>query len=227
MRNVTVRHPTYRELHLDRDDEVKKASDTVNRDKSLLLDENDVQTKTKNSISKVAPFVEDLSQNPIKMKSKVKDEQWMEDPVHNEFDGLMYHYDKDKETVELFDELDQLLEHVAFLNDELTETIVGVDALIVDFDAIVVPVDAPVISLKEVLEMVEHVVDEDIERTRKRKKENKDGSASGNAPFRRPNKRRRLNPTEKVEKAMEEKVVEDFSFRISCLRHLSVIMVPL
>ncbi|GKD57640.1 hypothetical protein Tco_1291027 [Tanacetum coccineum] len=154
----------------------------------------------------------------------------MEDLVHYEFDGLMYHCDddrrkkdpidwqhdpyhgddKDKETTELFDELDQLLEHVAFLNDELKKTMVGVDALIVDCDAIVVLVDALVISLKEVLERVEHVVDEDIERTRKRKRENDDESASGNAPFRRPNKRRRLNPTERVEKAMEEKAVEDF-----------------
>ena len=73
---------------------------------------------------------------------------------------------------------------MAFLNDELRET--------------VVVVDASVIVVEEVLERVEHVVDEEIGRPRKRKRESGDENASCNVPFRRPNKRRRLNLAEKA-----------------------------
>nr|GEU71228.1 hypothetical protein [Tanacetum cinerariifolium] len=45
-------------------------------------------------------------------------------------------------------------------------------------------VDAPVVVVKEQLEKIEHVVDEEIERPRKKKRENEDKSASANIlPF--------------------------------------------
>ncbi|GKG00520.1 hypothetical protein Tco_0302210, partial [Tanacetum coccineum] len=72
-----------------------------------------------------------------------------QDPYHED--------DEAKETVDLFSKLDQLLQHVAFLNDELRETMVGVDALVV-------------IAIEEVLKRVEHVADEEFERLRKRKR---------------------------------------------------------
>ncbi|GKD42688.1 hypothetical protein Tco_1267333 [Tanacetum coccineum] len=87
---------------------------------------------------------------------------WQQDP----YDGD----DEAKENAELFAELDDLLECLPFLNDELKENMVGVDALVV--------------SVEEQLERIEHVVDKDIERPRKRKRENEDESASTNVlPF--------------------------------------------
>ncbi|GJY58871.1 hypothetical protein Tco_0458763 [Tanacetum coccineum] len=138
----------------------------------------------------------DLSQYPIDMTKEVKAEQEMQEPVYYNFHPLMYDsdydcsisgleedletwnddddllqqvypydwqqdpYDRDDETeenVELFAELDNLLEHLPFLNDELKENVVGVDA--------------PVIVVEEQLERIEHVVDEEIKRPRKRKRE--------------------------------------------------------
>ncbi|GKE06985.1 hypothetical protein Tco_1399003, partial [Tanacetum coccineum] len=63
---------------------------------------------------------------------------WQQDP-----------YDGDNEAEEntkLFAELDDLLERFPFLNDELKENVVGVDA--------------PVVVVEEQLERIEHVVDE-------------------------------------------------------------------
>ncbi|GJW36057.1 hypothetical protein Tco_0058977 [Tanacetum coccineum] len=83
---------------------------------------------------------------------------WQQDP----YDGD----DEAKENAELFAELDDLLECLPFLNDELKENMVGVDA--------------PVVAVEEQLERIEHVVDKEIERPRKRKRENEDESASAN-----------------------------------------------
>nr|GFA48445.1 hypothetical protein [Tanacetum cinerariifolium] len=104
--------------------------------------------------------------------------------------------DDEQETEELFVELDQLLKHVAFLNVELREHMVGVNASFVFVDALVVHVDAIVIAFDELLERVK-----EIKRLRNRKRENKDESASGNVPFGRPNIRKWLNL---AEKAMED-----------------------
>nr|GEY24973.1 hypothetical protein [Tanacetum cinerariifolium] len=48
---------------------------------------------------------------------------WQQDPNHGD--------DEAKENAELFTELDDLLERLPFLNDELKENVVGVDALVV------------------------------------------------------------------------------------------------
>ncbi|GKC59991.1 hypothetical protein Tco_1087589 [Tanacetum coccineum] len=45
---------------------------------------------------------------------------WKQDPYHGD--------DEAKENTELFADLDDLLEHLPFLNDELKENVVGVDA---------------------------------------------------------------------------------------------------
>ncbi|GKE23839.1 hypothetical protein Tco_1435351 [Tanacetum coccineum] len=96
---------------------------------------------------------------------------WQQDP----YDGD----DEAKENAKLFAELDDLLECLPFLNNELKENMVGVDALVV--------------AVEEQLERIEHVVDKEIERPRKRKIENKDESASAN-----------VHPFEKIKQ--EEKV---------------------
>ncbi|GKD01697.1 hypothetical protein Tco_1171971, partial [Tanacetum coccineum] len=91
-----------------------------------------------------------------------------------------YHgHNEEEETALLFAELDQLIEHVAFLNVELRESVVGVDSPVIVFDALVVPIDAPVIALKE-----------EIQRPRKRKRDMEDESASAIVTFGRPNKSR-------------------------------------
>ncbi|GJU16602.1 hypothetical protein Tco_1144568 [Tanacetum coccineum] len=87
---------------------------------------------------------------------------WQQDPYHED--------DEAEENTELFTELDDLLEHFPFQNDELNENVVGVDA--------------PVVAVEEQLERIEHEVDEEIERPRKRKRENEGESASANVlPF--------------------------------------------
>ncbi|GKD58373.1 hypothetical protein Tco_1295882 [Tanacetum coccineum] len=72
-----------------------------------------------------------------------------------------------------------------------------VDPPVVVVDAPVVHVDALVIALKE-----------EIQRPKKRKREMEDESVSGIVAFRRPNKRRRLNPAEKTEKGVKDKAME-------------------
>ncbi|GJY32175.1 hypothetical protein Tco_0415670 [Tanacetum coccineum] len=152
----------------------------------------------------------DLSQDPIDMTKEVKAEQEMQEPVYYNFHPLMYDSDYDcsisglegdletwndddddllqqvnpydwqqdpydgddeaKENAKLFAELDDLLERLPFLNDELKENMVGVDA--------------PVVAVEEQLERIQHVVDEEIKRPRKRKRENEDESAFSNVlPF--------------------------------------------
>ncbi|GJS42302.1 hypothetical protein Tco_0567345 [Tanacetum coccineum] len=197
------------------DDEVNEASETGNRGQSLLLDENDVQTRNMDSTSKLDhppwsseslsdsdisehppwssesmnekrnkrwseefqfriqlfendfAFGLDLSQDPIDMTKEVKAEQDMQEPVYYDFYPLKYDSDHDcsisglegdletwnddddllqqedpydwqqdpyhgddeaKENAELFADLDDLLERLPFLNDELKENMVGVDA---------------------------------------------------------------------------------------------------
>ncbi|GJX21686.1 hypothetical protein Tco_0226131 [Tanacetum coccineum] len=97
---------------------------------------------------------------------------WQQDPYHGD--------DEAEENAELFAELDDLLERLPFLIDELKENVVGVDALVV--------------VVEEQLERIKHVVDEEIKRPGKRKRENKDESASANVlPF------RKIKQEEKVE----------------------------
>nr|GEU97051.1 putative reverse transcriptase domain-containing protein [Tanacetum cinerariifolium] len=83
---------------------------------------------------------------------------WQQDPYHKD--------DEAEETTKLFAELDDLLKRLPFLNDELKENVVGVDA--------------PVVAIEEQLERIEHVVDEEIERPRKWKRKNENENASAN-----------------------------------------------
>ncbi|GKC94243.1 hypothetical protein Tco_1159685 [Tanacetum coccineum] len=148
----------------------------------------------------------DLSQDP---KEKVEEGmQWdlhtlnddddddllqLDDPIVWQQDN--YHGDNEEEDIALlFAELDQLLEYVAFLNVKIRESVVGIDPPIVVVNALVVLVDARVIALEE-----------EIQRPRKRKREMENESASAIVTFGKPNKRRRLNPTNKTEKGMEDK----------------------
>ncbi|GKA83515.1 no apical meristem protein [Tanacetum coccineum] len=116
-----------------------------------------------------------------------------------------YHkHNEEEETALLFFELDQLLEHVSFLNAKLRESVVGVnpplvvvDAQVVPVDASVVPIDGPVIALVE-----------EIQRPRKRKRDMEDESAYVIVTFGRSNKRRRLNLANNTEKGMEDKSME-------------------
>ncbi|GKC50353.1 hypothetical protein Tco_1073098 [Tanacetum coccineum] len=131
-------------------------------------------------------FVLDLSLDPIDMTNEVKYEHEMEDPLEDPYEWKQdpYHGDDEaEENAESFAKLDYILERLPFLNDELQETVVGVDASVVADDALVELVDAPVIALEEQLEMIENVFNEEIERPRKRKRENEGESASGNVPF--------------------------------------------
>ncbi|GJR73473.1 hypothetical protein Tco_0085838 [Tanacetum coccineum] len=118
-------------------DEVNKANETGNRGQSLLLDENDVQTGNIDSTSKVdhppwsfgslSDSDINLSLDPIDMTKEVKAEQEMQEPQQDPYDGDA----EAKENVELFAGLDDLLERFPFLNDELKENVVGVDAPVV------------------------------------------------------------------------------------------------
>ncbi|GKD57594.1 hypothetical protein Tco_1290981 [Tanacetum coccineum] len=95
-----------------------------------------------------------------------------------------YHkHNDEEESALLFFELNQLLEHVSFLNAKLRESVVGVnpplvavDAQVVPVDGPVVPVDGPVIALKG-----------EIQRPRKRKRDMEDESASAIVTFGRSN----------------------------------------
>nr|GEU93740.1 hypothetical protein [Tanacetum cinerariifolium] len=61
-----------------------------------------------------------------------------------------YHGDNEEEEIaHLFVELDQILEHVAFLDVELRESMVDVDPPVIVVNVPVVPIDALVIDLKE------------------------------------------------------------------------------
>ncbi|GJZ05281.1 hypothetical protein Tco_0538556 [Tanacetum coccineum] len=118
---------------------------------------------------------------------------WQQDPYHGD--------DEAEENAELFAELDDLLERLPFMNDELKENVVGVNA--------------PVVAVEEKLERIELVVDEEIERPRKRKRENEDESASANVlPF------GKIKQEEKVESSLEGREGnERLWFGISCLRY--------
>nr|GEY60960.1 hypothetical protein [Tanacetum cinerariifolium] len=104
----------------------------------------------------VLTFGLDFSHGTLEMKTKVKPEQEMEAPMHNDLHPLMYeddllkkedpvNYQQDpyhgedeaEENVELFDEQDHLLEHVPFLKE--TVIIVYGDAPLLAVNALVVP----------------------------------------------------------------------------------------
>ncbi|GKE70890.1 hypothetical protein Tco_1528962, partial [Tanacetum coccineum] len=155
-----------------------------------IVEDSDVENKNEASTSKIDhEFDLDLSQDP-----KEKVEEGMQGDLHtlndNDDDLLQlddpivwqqdnYHGDNEEEDIALlFAELDQLLEYVAFLNVKIRESVV-------------------VIALEE-----------EIQRPRKRKREMENESASAIVTFGKPNKRRRLNPTNKTEKGMEDKVTE-------------------
>ncbi|GKF37307.1 hypothetical protein Tco_0114065, partial [Tanacetum coccineum] len=92
--------PSYKEIE---DDEVNEASETGYRCQSLLLNENDVQTRNINSTSKVdhPPWSSEslsdsdsnLSQDLIDMTKEVKAKQEMQEPVYYNFHPLMYDSD--------------------------------------------------------------------------------------------------------------------------------------
>ncbi|GKE27347.1 hypothetical protein Tco_1442731 [Tanacetum coccineum] len=131
-----------------------------------------VSGKGKGKVVVIEEIVEDDEVNEAsETGNRVYPYDWQQDPYDRD--------DEAKENSKLVVELDNLLEHLPFLNDELKENVVGVDA--------------PVVVIEEQLERIEHVVDEDIERPRKRKIENKDESASAN-----------VHPFEKIKQ--EEKV---------------------
>ncbi|GJX53456.1 hypothetical protein Tco_0281825 [Tanacetum coccineum] len=198
--------------------EVNEASETRYKGQSLLLNENDVQTGNMDSTSKVdhppwssgclsdskisehPPWsFESMNEKRNKRQSEefcisglvgdletwnddddllqqVDPYDWQQDPYHRD--------DEAEENTELFVELDDLLERLPFLNDKLKENVVGVDA--------------PVVAVEEQLERIEHVVNEEIERPKKRKRENKDESASANVlPF------GKIKQEEKVESSLE------------------------
>nr|GEU30840.1 hypothetical protein [Tanacetum cinerariifolium] len=151
------------------DDEVNEANETGYRGQPLLLNENDVQNRNMDSTSKVdhQPWSSrslsdsDISDHPPS-SSKSMNEKGIkgekQDPYHEDDEG--------EENAELFAELDDLLKRLPFLNDELIENVVGVDA--------------SVVVVEEQVERIEHVVDEEIKYPRKRKRENKDKSVSAN-----------------------------------------------
>nr|GFA97073.1 hypothetical protein [Tanacetum cinerariifolium] len=143
-----------------------------------IMGDDNAKNKTKTSTSKVIP----LGKGSNESISGFSDSDSTDYPPWSSEKNPFHGGDDEQETEELFVELDQLLKHVAFLNVELKEHMVGVNASFVFVDALVVHVDAIVIAFEELLERVK-----EIERLRNRKRENKDESASGNVPFGRPN----------------------------------------
>ncbi|GKA37347.1 hypothetical protein Tco_0723912, partial [Tanacetum coccineum] len=163
------------------DNEVKEASETQNSGKQLFdhppWSSESMNEKRNKGLSEDFQFRKmlfdidltfglDFSHETLDMKNKVKAEQEMEEPVHNDFHPLMYeddllqkedlvNYQQDpyhkedeaEENAELFDEQDHLLEHVPFLKEIVV--IVDGDALLLAIDALVVP---PVIVLDKYLE---------------------------------------------------------------------------
>nr|GEW44450.1 hypothetical protein [Tanacetum cinerariifolium] len=192
-----------------------------------IAKDDDVEYKNKALMSKLAPLGEgrgtshysfsdsDSSDQPPWSSECMngKRKQWwrMEGDLHTFNDDDLLQLDdldfwlqdnnngdnEEEEIAQLFVELDQLLEHVDFLNVKLRESVVGVDPLVVAVDVPVVHVDALVIALEE-----------EIQRPKKKKREMEDESASGVVAFGRPNKGRRLNPDEKTEKVVKDKAME-------------------
>ncbi|GKD76881.1 hypothetical protein Tco_1339502 [Tanacetum coccineum] len=127
----------------------------------------------------------------------------LDDPIVWQHDN--YHGHNEEEEIALvFTKLDQLLEHVYFLNVKLRESLVGVAPLSVAVDGQVVPVDAPVVPLDGPVIALE----DEIQIPRKRKRDMEDENASAIVTFGRANKRRRLNLTDKTEKGIEYKSME-------------------
>nr|GEV86469.1 reverse transcriptase domain-containing protein [Tanacetum cinerariifolium] len=159
-----------------KDDKVNEASETGYRGQSFLLNENDVQTRNIDLTSKVyhppwsfgSLFDTDISEHPPwssesmnEKRNKRRSEEFCDND--RSISGLVG-------DLETWNDDDDLLQQFPFLNDELKENVVGVDA--------------PVVAIKEQLERIEYVVDKEIKRPRKRKRENKYKSASTNVlPF--------------------------------------------
>ncbi|GJZ75603.1 hypothetical protein Tco_0640068 [Tanacetum coccineum] len=143
-----------------------------------IVENDDVENKNEASISKVAALGEGYGTNIYGFF-----DSGLDDPVVWQHDN--YHRDNEKEDAHLFNKLDQVLDHVAFLDVKLRESVVGVDP------PVIAHVDARLIALEE-----------EIQRPRKMKREIEDDSAFGIVTFRRPNKRRRLNPSKKTEKGI-------------------------
>ncbi|GJW88208.1 RNA-directed DNA polymerase, eukaryota, partial [Tanacetum coccineum] len=214
--------------------EKKMMEVSLNKGKGVFIEEivedddvDDVENENEASTSKVAPLGEGcgtseidnqfhliLSQDP-----KEKVEQGMQGDLHtlNDDDDLLqlddpivwqhdnYHGHNEEEEIALvFTKLDQLLEHVYFLNVKLRESLVGVAPLSVAVDGQVVPVDAPVVPLDGPVIALE----DEIQIPRKRKRDMEDENASAIVTFGRANKRRRLNLTDKTEKGIEDKSME-------------------
>nr|GEU45464.1 hypothetical protein [Tanacetum cinerariifolium] len=179
------------------DDEVNEASETGYRGQSLLLNENDVQTKNMDSTSKVnhPPWssgslsYSDISEHPPwssesmnEKRNKRQSEEFCD--YDRSISGLVRDLETWNDDDDLLQQLDDLLERLPFLNNKLKENMVGVDA--------------SVVAVEEQLEMIEHVVDEEIERPRKRNRENENESASTNVlPF------GNIKQEEKVESSLE------------------------
>ncbi|GJW31803.1 hypothetical protein Tco_0051835 [Tanacetum coccineum] len=150
--------PSYKEIEVYVEKHTMKV--VSGKGKGVVIEEimEDDETGNMDSTSKVdhpswssgslSDYDINLSQDPIDMTKVVKAEQEMQEPVYYNFHPLMYDSDY---------ALDDLLEQLPFLNDELKENVVGVDA--------------PVVVVEEQLERTEHVVDEEIERPMKRKRE--------------------------------------------------------
>ncbi|GJR48638.1 hypothetical protein Tco_1316741 [Tanacetum coccineum] len=147
------------------DDEVNEASETGNRVQLFEHPEsmNEIRNKRCSEEFCISGLEGDLEtwNDDDDLLQQVDPYDWQQDP----YDG-----DDEAEENELFAELYDPLKHFPFLNDELKENVLGVDA--------------PIVAVEEQLERIQHVVDEEIERSRKRKRENEDKSASANVlPF--------------------------------------------
>nr|GEZ06111.1 transposase, MuDR [Tanacetum cinerariifolium] len=184
---------------------------SLNKGKGILIEEiikdddvDDVENENKASTSKdLKEKVKQGMQGDLHTLNNDDDLLQLDDPIVWQHDN--YHgHNEEEETALLFAKLDQLLEHVYFLNVKLRESVVGVAPLLVAIDAQVVPVDAPVVPLDGPVIAFE----KEIQRPRKRKRDMEDESASVIVTFGRANKRRRLNPTDKTEKLMKDKLME-------------------
>ncbi|GKB78126.1 hypothetical protein Tco_0945021 [Tanacetum coccineum] len=130
-----------------------------------IVEDDGVENENEASTSKVAPlgegygisiygFFDSNSSDHPPWSFDCKNEK-RQQRLSDEFQFRNLH-NEEEEIVLLFSELDQLLEHVSFLNVELRESVVGVDPPLVSvdtqvlpIDALVILVDAPVIAIEQ------------------------------------------------------------------------------
>ncbi|GJT53660.1 hypothetical protein Tco_0988714 [Tanacetum coccineum] len=184
------------------DYEVNEASNTGNRGKLLFLDENDVETKTEASTSKVSPLVEGSNDSIFGFSVPDTNDHpsWSFESMNvkvKKFVGVMYHTDDDASISEIEGDLETWNDD----NDVLPQKDpVGwqQDAYHEDDEA-----EETKKLFAELDQLLEHRMwmMRRFQRLRKRKRENEDESASGNVLFERPNKRKMLNS---IKKAMED-----------------------